>query len=145
MHLIQFLQWWALIDDFSNQTWKKKSTNDHGWPNPASGLGELAPPPFSRNTIARGLSYASGRGLCRGQLIPEANYLAWVKTMTLRRPPNQSTSEIVSDNDQPAATSSIRCCQQSYTATQFYWPGIMFLSRTNVIDVTIVHTWDGQW
>ena len=91
--------------------------NNHSWP---YCLWELAPPPFYLNTMARGLSYASGRGQCRGQLIPEANYLAWVKTMTLRRPPNQSTSEIVSDNDHTAATSSIHCCQQSYTATHFY-------------------------
>ena len=57
--------------------------NNHSWP---YCLWELAPPPFYLNTMAGGLSYASGRGLCRGQLIPEANYLAWVKIMTLRRP-----------------------------------------------------------
>ena len=51
-----------------------------------AGQWELAPPPFYLNTIARGLSYASGREQCRRQLIPEANYLAWVKIMTLRRP-----------------------------------------------------------
>ena len=47
--------------------------NNHSWP---YCLWELAPPPFYLNTMAGGLSYASGRGLCRGQLIPEANYLA---------------------------------------------------------------------
>ena len=59
--------------------------NNHSWP---YCLWELAPPPFYLNTMARprGLSYASGRGQRRGQLIPEANYLAWVKIMTLRRP-----------------------------------------------------------
>ena len=57
--------------------------NNHSWP---YCLWELAPPPFYLNTMARGLSNASGRGQRRGQLIPEANYLAWVKIMTLRRP-----------------------------------------------------------
>ena len=45
----------------------------HSWP---YCLWELKPTPFYLNTMARGLSYASGRGQRRGQLIPEANYLA---------------------------------------------------------------------